>query len=465
MACRRMRRAVAMPLSYVVLTACSSPLRAQTRDSLVAITHVNVVDVEHGLVRADQDVLVHGTRITAVAADVAIPPGARRIDGRGRFLMPGLWDMHVHTVMPGGTLALALYIANGVTGVRDMAGDWDVIQRWRREIAHAERVGPRIVASGPYIEGGDVPIPHLLARTPNEARAAVDSLISLGVDFVKLHSQLKREVFLAAASRARGRGIPFTGHVPRTIPAGEASDSGQRSLEHLLQIPHHCTPEDSAALSPRFSVQSLLARCTSAPLDTLWQHLARNGTWVVPTLVAQWEVAHWPQHDLPGDAYAAWIPDSLARYVAEIFPMPNDIPPDAHIVGEALFRRRVAVVGEMWRAGVAIMPGTDAPLRNSPPGFGLHQELALLRRSGMSNAAVLRAATWEPARYFNALDSLGSVAAGKVADLLLLDANPLRDIANTRRVRAVIANGRVFDARAIRAILDERKHSMRTGVH
>ncbi len=465
-------------MTHVLLVAMlgvsfSVPLGAQASGDVLSITHVNVVDVEKGIVRSDQTVVVRGTRVVSVSGARHAGPGfgadspgasaparntetVRRLDGRGKYLMPGFWDMHVHTVMPGGASTLALYIANGVTGVRDMAGDWSTIVRWRGEIVNGSRVGPRIVAAGPYIEGGDVPVPHLLARTPNEARAAVDSLIALGVDFVKLHSQFKREVFLAAASRARERGIPFTGHIPRSVSAGEASDSGQRSLEHLLQIPNACTPKDSAALAPRFQVQSVLARCSSAPLDTLWQHLVRNGTWVVPTLVAQWEVAHWPKRDLPGDAYARWIPDSMSRYVAEIFQMPNDIPRGANVVGEALFARRMRLVGEMARAGVAVMPGTDAPLRNSPPGFGLHEELRLFRRGGMSNAAVLRSATWEPARFFQALDSLGSVAAGKVADLVLLDANPLADVANTRKVHAVVANGRLFDAATIRALLRER---------
>ncbi|MEO7963334.1 MAG: hypothetical protein ABIT38_05425, partial [Gemmatimonadaceae bacterium] len=394
------------------LVHAQSNASAVSSDTVIAITHVHVVDVESGALHRDQTVVVRGTRIVALgsARTVLIPGGATRVDGRGRFLIPGLWDMHAHTVMPGGERVLALYVANGVTGLRDMAGDWAQIVRWRGEIARGERVGPRIIAAGPYIEGGDVPIPHILARTPAEARAAVDSLVALGVDFVKLHSQLSREVFLAAGSRARERGIPYAGHVPRSITAAEASDSGQRSLEHLLQIPNVCTPAESVALAPRFPVQSVMGRCTSTSLAPLWARFVRNRTWIVPTLVAQYEVAHWPRRDLPGDEYGPYLPESLRRYVASIFPMPDSVPPDANMVGEALFAKRVAIVGEMHRAGVAVMPGTDAPLRNSPPGFGLHAELALFVRGGMSNADVLRAATLEPARYFAATDTLGSVA-------------------------------------------------------
>jgi imidazolonepropionase-like amidohydrolase len=430
-------------LLLLAVALVADPASAQAP---IAITHVGVVDVANGVVRTDQTVIVTGRLITEVGPSLTtpVPAGADITPGIGKFLIPGLWDMHVHTTMPGGRDVLPLYVVNGVTGVRDMASDWTTLQRWRAEIESRSLIGPRILSSGPYIEGGDVPIPHLLARTPAEARIAVDSLVRLGVDFVKLHSQLKRDVFFAAASRARERGIPFTGHVPRSVTATEASDSGQRSLEHLLQIPSPCTPAESLALAPRFTVQSVLARCSSADLAPLWARLVRNGTWVVPTLVAQYEIATWPRRDLPGDAWARYLPDSLRKYVAEIFPMPGDVPSGADVTGRALFEKRVAVVGMMHSAGVAVMPGTDAPLRNSPPGFGLHMELELFVRAGMSNAAVLRAATLEPARYFRMTDSIGLVEVGKVADLVLLDANPLDDIRNAQRVSAVLFNGRML---------------------
>src|SRR5688500_8384315 len=139
-----------------------------------------------------------------------------------------------------------------------MAGEWGQLSAWRREIARGTLVGPRLVVSGPYLEGGDVPIPHILTRTPDEARAAVDSLVRLGVDFVKVHGQLRRETYFAIARAARERGVAFAGHIPSSVTAAEASDSGQRSLEHLLRIPNACTPPEIAALAPRFRVQAAL---------------------------------------------------------------------------------------------------------------------------------------------------------------------------------------------------------------
>jgi imidazolonepropionase-like amidohydrolase len=190
---------------------CTVAVRnAQAQSGATAFTNVTIIDGRSPAPRADRTVIIRGTRIVAEgpSASIRVPAGARIIDGRGKFLSPGLWDMHVHTAMPGGRDVLKLYIANGVTGVRDMAGDWPTITAWRREIASGALIGPRIIASGPYLEGGDQPIPHLLVKTPADAGPAVDSLIKLGVDFIKVHGQLTRESYFAIARAARTRRIP-----------------------------------------------------------------------------------------------------------------------------------------------------------------------------------------------------------------------------------------------------------------
>lgn len=414
----------------------------------VAIVRVSVIDATARAPRANQTVVVQGNRIVSVgpAGSVRVPPGARVIDGQGKFLVPGFWDMHVHTAITGGRDLLSLYVANGVTGVRDMAGDWDTLKTWRSEIVRGQLVGPRIIASGPYLEGGDVPIPHLLARNASEARVGVDSLVALGVDFIKVHSQLNAESYFAIARRARERGVVFAGHVPRVVGSAAASDSGQKSIEHLLAIPAECTAADSIALAPRFTVQSALGRCSTESLAPLYAKFVRNGTYVTPTFTAQVEVAYWPTRSVPGDSLAHYLPKVVRDYVAQIFPMPDSIPPNADSVGRAMLEKRLRQVAAMRRAGVHILTGTDAPLRNSPPGFGLHEEMLLLARGGMSPFEILESATLEPARYSGMADSAGTIATGKLADLVLLDGNPLRDIRNTRRISAVVANGRVFTA-------------------
>ena len=447
-------RGAIVRLAAAAAIVASSPIPAIGQPS-IAITRVSVIDGDAPSPRTDQTVVIDGNRIVRVGASgsVAVPPGARIVDGRGKFLLPGFWDMHVHTAISGGRDLLSLYVANGVTGVRDMAGDWDTLKSWRSEIGRGQLVGPRIIASGPYLEGGDVPIPHLLARNAVEASAGVDSLIALGVDFIKVHSQLNAESYFAIARRARERGVVFAGHVPRVVGSAAASDSGQKSIEHLLGIPAECTPADSVALAPRYTVQGALGRCSSDDLAPLYEKFVRNGTYVTPTFTAQVEVAVWPTRAVPGDSLAHYLPKAVRDYVAQIFPMPDSIPPNADSVGRAMLEKRLRQVSAMQRAGVHILTGTDAPLRNSPPGFGLHEELALLVSGGMAPFEALRSATLEPARYFGMLDSLGTIAPGKLADLLLLDANPLQDIRNTRRISAVVANGRLYAGAARERLL------------
>jgi imidazolonepropionase-like amidohydrolase len=440
---------------FACVVATFAAFSPSTAQQPLAMTHVTVIDGRDSTPRRDQTIVIRGPRIVAAgpSGKTKTPNGARLIDGRGKFLIPGLWDMHVHTSVPAGRELLRLYVANGVTGVRDMADDWDTLTTWRRAIASGKLVGPRIIASGPCLEGGDVPIPHILTRTPAEGIAGVDSLVKLGVDFVKVHGQLTPETYFAIAKRARERGIPFAGHVSRAVGSEATSDSGQRSIEHLLAIPAPCTPAESIALAPRYTVQGALGRYSSRDLAPLYATFVRNNTWVTPTFTAQYEVAMWPTRAVPGDSLAHYLPTVLRQYVAQLFPMPDSIPVGADSVGRAMLTKRLGQVAMMSRAGVRILTGTDAPLRNSPPGFGLHEELALLVRGGMTPFAVLCAATFEPARYLGMLDSAGTVEQGRLADLVLLEANPLEDIRNTRRIAAVVANGRVFGPVERRAML------------
>jgi len=431
---------------------------------LVAITHVTIVDPTGAASTHDMTVVVDRVRIAWVAPSVSanFPPHARVIDGAGKFLIPGLWDMHVHTVAPSGRALLALYIANGVTGVRDMAADWTTLQQWRREIAQGTLVGPRIVASGPYLEGHDNVIPQIEVHTADDARRAVDSLSRLGVDFVKVHSAVPRDAFFAAVREARARHLAVAGHLSPGVTVVEASDSGQRSLEHLLGFVNRCTPAESVAFAGVDPLRRIVfGACTTRDQTPVYERLARNGTWVTPTLAASYEFAVLPERAVPADTLSRFISDSLRAYLTHIFDAPPDLPSSAGVLGRLLFAKRQQTVGALGRAGVRLLAGTDAPMRNSPPGFGLHEELALLVQSGLSPLAALRAATYEPARYLDALDSLGTIAPGKLADLVLLDGDPLVDIHNTRRIAAVFTRGRVYDRPALDALLAGVERSAR----
>jgi len=249
----------------------------------LVLTHLTVIDVIRGQAKSDMTVMIEGEHIVALGRDgkIKAPQGAQVIDATEKYLIPGMWDMHVHEW--NKEVFFPLFIANGITGVRDMASDWATLTKWRAEIASGTLIGPRIIASGPYLEGGDQPIPHLLVKTPADAAPAVDSLIKLGVDFIKVHGQLTRESYFAIARAARARGIPFAGHVSRTVGAAAASDSGQASIEHILAIPNHCTAAEMTELAPRFPVQAALGRCETADQAPLYARLKRNGTWVCPT--------------------------------------------------------------------------------------------------------------------------------------------------------------------------------------
>ena len=430
---------------------------------LIAIAHATVIDPAAGSTRPDMTVLVRGTRIEAVGASrsVRVPQGTRTIDATGKFLIPGLWDMHVHTDVPGGRALLGLFVANGVTGVRDMDGDLARLRAFQRDIAAGSLPGPRMVVSGPYIAGQRVPLPHVLVRTPEDAVVAVDSLARLGVDFVKVHNGMPPAAYFAVAREARRRKMVFAGHVFPPVTPLQASDSGQRSLEHLSGFPNVCAGDDSAVIAGGSPLQRfLLGTCAREDQGRTFAGLAANHTWITPTLIVQTEVVN--PGVVPNDSLLHYFGDSLqALWRLMLPPPPSPVPPAVTAAGARLFEKRLALVKALHDAGVPILAGTDAPLRASPPGFAMHDELALLVRAGLTPLEALRAATSNAASYFAATDSLGSVAVGRVADLVVLDANPMTDIANTRRIWAVMANGRVYDEAGRLALFAEAQRAAR----
>jgi imidazolonepropionase-like amidohydrolase len=454
------RRGIA--IAALAAAACTS----RPHSSAIAITHVSVIDVVTGETRADNTVIIDGSRITYAgpAATAVVPGAATVVDGRGKFLIPGLWDMHVHAfVYVFSDFAGPLMIANGVTGARDMGYYIDTTLRWKADIAAGRETGPRLVAGvrvdGPVNKAGFVS--HVV--TEEDGVRAVDTLSrrkdrTPRADFIKVYSWVPRAAYFGIAREAKKLGVPFAGHVPYSVSVVEASNAGQRSIEHEDDLMRACSAKDSL-LRARFGDtasfhedqlqqirdQARIIQSSSDPLRcrNVVATLARNHTWVTPTLVVYQPYAHafdsvstHPELSkyVPGILQSGWLRRASA------------LSPADSMVVRSYFS--FSHTRELRDAGVKLLAGTDAPQAFVYPGFSLHDELALLVKSGLTPLEAVRAATYNPAEYFGALDSLGTVAKGKLADLVLLDANPLTDIRNTRRISAVIANGRVFDSAA-----------------
>lgn len=454
---------------------CSGP-------AAVAITDVSVVDVDGGVVIPGQTVIVLSDRIASVGPpdEVDIPRGATEIDGSGRYLIPGLWDMHVHTSSDRITreTLLPLFIANGVTGVRIMAADCfeeqapgceeegfseplptiTEVRRWKTEIAAGQLTGPRMLAGSFYLNspGPDEESTPYYPRTEEHGREHAQLLAERGVDFIKIYSGVAPEAFLGVSQEARRLGLPFEGHTPFAVWPSEASDAGMRSIEHLGfgNVEMECS-SDAARLrdllvaefdDPAPELLPILleqvATYDGEKCRKLADRFVRNGTWVTPTFM----IAR-----LPEEVGEGWRSEPWARFLppAERALWEAREPLYEHDIGSLAKRaehtRWMRALALMMRdAGVRILAGSDAGEVGVYWGVGLHQELELMVSAGLTEAEVLRAATLSAAEFMDAADTLGSVAPGKVADLVLLGGNPLAEISNTQRIEAVIAQGRVF---------------------
>jgi imidazolonepropionase-like amidohydrolase len=406
--------------------------------------HANVIDVTDGGIQRDVSILIRGGLIERIAADLAAPDGAQTIDVSGTYVIPGLWDMHVHLTEPGIFKQL---VASGITGVRDMYSDRPPAEYriWRQL-----PLAPRIVAPGAMDAPVRAPPPgSAYVRTEDEARRAVGIIAANQADFVKVFSSLSREAYFGIADEARRIGIPFAGHVPESVTPAEAATAGQLSQEHLINILLSCSSredelraERQALLTDRSLSVMERARRFGWPLaqglfDTydpdkaarLFATFADHGIWHTPTLVVTQTYAQ------------AKPPSSLT--------MLSGLPPDDYPIFTArlnqLLARYQQLVGDMHKAGVQFLAGTDAGTATGVSfGASLHDELELLAVSGMTPLEALQTATRNPALYFGLLTLMGTVEEGKTADLVFLDANPLEDIGYVRRVRAVMLRGAYY---------------------
>jgi Amidohydrolase family len=429
------------------------------------IVHVTVINVTNGSELKDQAVHIHGNRIASVApaqpADIAAP-GA--IDAHGAFLIPGLWDMHVHV---HNTIELPLYIANGVTGIRIMSGDRDTAA-YRAELAR-ESPAPEIYLASAIVDGSPPVWPgSIVIHGRDDAHRAVDDIKASGADFIKVYSRIPRDAYFALAEEGKAQHIDFEGHVPDAITAQEASAAGQRSMEHLMGISFACSGRQQELMGALERAQFFRDRMAveaqaynsidQNKCRALFAEFRQNETWQVPTLTVRRMWGRLDDSKFTSDPRLAYIDKrSRDRWQERIQPQEQRWNYAMYQMARGIFSDDERITGALFRSGVPIMAGTDAMNPFCFPGFSLHDELALLVESGLTPLAALQSATINPAKFMRRTADLGTVEAGKTANLVLLRADPLADIHNSTQIEAVWLEGQYFDKPALAAMLEKAK--------
>ena len=443
--------------SFLLFSFLSATARAQSPspEDVLVLSDVNVVDVRAGTIHADQTVILEKNRIAWVgpSKSAKVSRRAATVNGKGLYLIPGLWDMHVHLDFgdwfPGSReIVLPMLVANGVTGVRDMGSELAAVQNWRNEIEAGRLIGPRILTSGPMLDGPKPRFPSSIAiTTPEDGRRAVEDLQRRGADFIKFQSLIPRDAVFAIAEEAKKRQIPFEGHVPDATRASEMSNAGMKSFEHLIGILEGSSANEDEFLKGNKTVTQLLKGYDPARMPALAALLAKNQTWQCPTLVWERGGNLLDQTNFAADtrakyAPASWKNGAWKRFTEEI---KQGYATDTLEARKKFLEMELDVVGKLHKAGVPFLAGTDTP----PgvyifPGFSLHEELQRFVEAGFTPLEALQTATINPARFFSMESQVGTVEAGKLADLVLLSANPLENIGNTQKIAGVVANGQYF---------------------
>ena len=420
------RLSITLTIAFIVATASRqfAQQAVPVPSGSFAIEHVTVINVETATRTPDQTVVVTGNKITAVgsAAKTKAPAGVRTIDGTGKFLIPGIWDTHVHALrlMDRG-LPLAVYY--GVTAIRDMGSTIEQVGEARARVAKGEILSPRLYLAGPPLNGTpDRPgfPPGQQVRTPEEGRQIVEKLAAAKVNMVKIHDGLSRETYFAIAAAAKAKGLPFEGHLPPEVDFNEASDTGQRTVEHMPPLQDACAMDIAQLGRGQRNAQPRTDPITinQAKCEATVKHIVKNGTWWAPSIGG---------------------PGAGNKRVRDF---------------------NLKITNMAYKGGVKILAGTDWP--GGGYSFGNYSgadrsvldELLGLAEAGLTPQDVLKTAITNPLTLFKLKGQLGTVERGKLADLDLLDGDPLADISNIKKISAVVVNGRLVDASERQKIID-----------
>ncbi len=467
-------------VTSIILSGCTTETKINN-GSLVVFKDVTIIDAVNGA-REHQSVVISGNRIVKAgpAKKIKKPSGAFVVDGRGKFLIPGLWDAHMH-LTNSSVIAPAMFpllIANGITYIRDTAAELQLIKpllEQAEKASESEGMAPAVFFTGPHLDGKQLSwSSSVSAVSAAKARMIIDSLITAGVDQLKIYDLLPAEVFLDVMTYAKSKGLKVSAHVPLTMDVIEASKAGLGSMEHMYNLEFACSSDWDSLLQARHKMIYEGAQMHGNDLRESIYHaqrmhsfktqdaerrtqvlktLAENNTWQVPTLVILAEAEHriYAREDfkktfryLPEPARSEWLKASEKRF---------DQTPSEEGLAHAQWA--YDMIPRLVEFGIAIMAGTDMPLANLTPGFSLHEELVLLVRSGLNPMQAIESATLKPAQFLGIDNQQGSISEGMLADVVLLDANPLDDIRNTQRINAVMRNGFLHTREKLDRILSD----------
>lgn len=432
-----MKPTVPLLAALAAVAATASPCGAQ--NPTYAFVDVSVIPMDRERVLERQTVIVREGRISAIgpASRTAVPAGATRIEGRGRYLLPGLAEMHAHIPQDAeyAREVLFLYLAHGVTTVRGMLGHPSHLPL-RDQVESGQVLGPRIWTSGPSVNGNSVPTPEVARRVAREQKAA-------GYDFIKIHPGLTRATFDALDAVADEVGIPFAGHVPADVGIRRALEARYWSIDHLdgyvdaLVADGATTPESGGWFGANFAKY-----VDEAKIVPLARATREAGVWNVPTQTLMESYAS--ASDVEAMARRPELrympPRTREQWVAWTRRAASGGPPDDERQRFLQIRRQL--IRALHDEGAGLLLGSDAPQVWNVPGISAHQELHAIVAAGLTPYEALETGTRNVATYFGVLDRAGTVETGKWADLILIDANPLVTIENTRRLAGVMIRGR-----------------------
>ena len=444
--------------SAPVAPAASATATSATADTY-AITGATVVDVEQGRTVSDQTVIIEGESIKTVGprAEVVVPDGARVIDGRGLYLMPGLVDAHVHYF--DQEVFGRVMLANGILLARDMGLPTKQAVKLREALKRGELIGPELIVTGSILDGDPPIIPAISIglTTPEEARAAVREQAAAGVDQIKVYSKLDKAVFLAIVDEAQKAGLKVVGHVPDSIGITEAAAAGLKSSEHLFGFDKVVAGllgayvrQTYAGMGAEAGYLQRLNEIDPAELQAVYQQLHASGLTVDPTVIVFKIGVNYSAIKAGNFEGHEYISPLVLGIWQSQWEQQSDLP-------DLIWQKWAQVVKGLHDVGVPLMVGTDLVTPGIIPGEAVHQEMEIWQDAGIPPADVLRSATLVPVRFMGLENRLGTVTAGKIASLVLVKGNPLEDVRNTQLIDGVFLRGTYYDRADLDRLLSEAR--------